>query len=62
MGEWTTIGLRELGTVQDQNGRSLDLKKEVRHADRKLRDLGATNLLISAQDVINDPESCKQHF
>src|SRR5262245_48839974 len=58
----TVVAEDELGTIRDDKGRSYDLKKEAWHADRKVRDLGNTNLLISASDMLAEPDVCKSHF
>jgi hypothetical protein len=58
----TVIAEDELGVVRNEKGQSFDLSKEARHGDRKVRDLGNTNLLIPAADVLADPASCKTHF
>jgi hypothetical protein len=57
----TLIAEDELGRVK-ADGRSYDLRAEARHADRKVRDLGGTNLLIPAIEVLQAPEECKRHF
>ncbi|MEJ7727632.1 MAG: hypothetical protein WKG00_00280 [Polyangiaceae bacterium] len=58
----TVIAEDELGKVTDDKGRVFDLKAEARHGDRKVRDLGATNLLIPAAQVLEEPGICKDHF
>jgi hypothetical protein len=59
----------ELGTVVYQNedqigtGRNrLDMSKEVRHPDKKIRNLGGDNLLIPVTEILEHPEVCKSHF
>lgn len=65
----TAIAEDELGQVQFQDedhigaGRArLDLSKEVRHPDWKIRNLGGDNLLMPVADVLAHPEICKEHF
>lgn len=65
----TVIAEDEIGVVQFQNedhigtGRSrLDLSKEVRHPDWKIRNLGGDNLLMPVTEVLEHPEICKKHF
>lgn len=57
----------ELGVVKYTNedtGRpvTLDMTKEVRHADKKIRNLGGDNLLLPASEILAHPEICKPHF
>lgn len=60
------IAQDELGEVSFENdaGRTvrLDMRKEVRHADKKIRNLGGDNLLKPAADFLEHPEECKAHF
>ncbi|APR78175.1 Hypothetical protein A7982_03522 [Minicystis rosea] len=65
----TVIAEDEIGTVtfQDEDhvgtGRhKLDLSKEVRHPDWKIRNLGGDNLLMTVTEVLDHPEVCKSHF
>ena len=65
----TAVAEDELGAVtyQDENhigaGRlRLDLSKEVRHPDWKIRNLGGDNLLMPVTEVLAHPETCKAHF
>src|SRR5262245_43229870 len=58
----TLVAEDEIGVARDGNGRTFDLRKEARHADRKVRDLGGTNLLIPASEVLENPGDCKNHF
>lgn len=63
----TVIAEDELGVythVDEDTGRSfrLDLKKEVHHPDRKVRNLGADNLLVPAKRFLDHPEECKKLF
>jgi len=65
----TAIAEDEIGVVsfQDEDhigaGRfRLDLTKEVRHPDRKIRDVGGDNLLEPVAEVLEHPELCKRHF
>lgn len=60
------IAQDELGTTvyEDDNGHKmrLDMKKEVNHPDKKIRNLGGDNLLIPVTDILAHPEACKDHF
>jgi hypothetical protein len=62
------IAQDELGTVRytDDNGRSLqvDLRKEVRSADKKIRNLGGDNLLIdvATSGLLEHHEICTDRF
>jgi hypothetical protein len=58
----TLIAEDELGRVEAPDGRTYDLRAEARHSGRKLRDLGGTNLLIPAAEVLASPEECTRHF
>lgn len=62
----TAIAEDELGTVEWQNpaGKTikLDLSKEVRHPDHKVRNLGGDNMLMPALTVLEHPEVYKAHF
>ncbi|MFT3772585.1 MAG: hypothetical protein QM820_44915 [Minicystis sp.] len=65
----TVIAEDEIGQVsfQDEDhigaGRGkLDLSKEVRHPDWKIRNLGGDNLLMPVTEVLEHPEICKAHF
>lgn len=63
----TVVAQDELGKYQytnEENGRQLfiDMGKEARHPDRKVRNLGEDNLLVSAQRFVEHPETCKDHF
>ena len=63
----SVIAEDELGTVSnDDEGVGLkgkfDLTKEVRHPDKKIRNLGGDNLLIPVTDILAHPEECKSHF
>jgi hypothetical protein len=58
------IAQDELGVVKYTNedtGRTvtIDLAKEARHADKKIRNLGGDNLLIPASEILAHPELCK---
>ena len=57
----TVIAQDELGTIRDVNG-PVDVTKENRRADRKIRHLGADNLLKPAAQFLEHPEECKGHF
>ena len=57
----------ELGNVSyvdEDTGRlsHIDMSKEVRHADKKIRNLGGDNLLMPASSILEHPEICKAHF
>ncbi len=61
------IAQDELGTIQytdPDNGRSykVDLSKEARHPDKKIRNLGGDNLLLPASEFLEHPEVCKASF
>jgi len=65
----TAIAEDEIGAVdyQDEDhvgsGRNhVDLTREVRHADWKIRNLGGDNLLMPVTEVLDHPEICKSHF
>lgn len=63
----SAIAQDELGLityVNEDTGREmrLDLAKEVRHPDKKIRKLGGDNLLIPASTVLEHPEECKSRF
>lgn len=40
----------------------LDMSQEVRHADKKIRNLGGDNLLMPVTAILEQPELCKSHF
>lgn len=40
----------------------MDLRKEVHHPDKKIRNLGGDNLLMTVKEVIADPGQCKSKF
>jgi hypothetical protein len=55
----------ELGVQHwDENGRTftLDMSKEVRHPDKKIRNLGGDNLLMPVTDIVDHHEICTAHF
>jgi hypothetical protein len=63
----SVIAEDELGTISnDDAGAGLvgtfDLTREVRHPDKKVRNLGGDNLLIPVTDILAHPEECKSHF
>ena len=65
----SVIAEDELGVVkyddEDHIGtgrRQVDLPKEIRHPDKKIRNLGADNLLMPVTEVLEHPEACKSHF
>jgi hypothetical protein len=65
----SAVAQDELGVVryesEDEIGtgtKTLDMTKEVRHPDRRIRNLGGDNLLMAVTDVLDHPETCKSHF
>jgi hypothetical protein len=60
------IAQDELGsatfTTDDGKTMRLDMKKEVRHPDKKIRNLGGDNLLIPAGEILEHPEQCRDLF
>lgn len=63
----TVIAQDDLGVYKFTNedtGRPLqiDMKKEANNPDRKVRNLGDDNLLVSAQRFLEHPEICKDLF
>jgi hypothetical protein len=61
----TAIAEDQLGVVDiDDGGRHshIDFTKEVHRPDRKIRNLGADNLLMSAAGFLEHPEACTAHF
>ncbi|MBK8251662.1 MAG: hypothetical protein IPK82_03220 [Polyangiaceae bacterium] len=63
----TVVAQDELGVythIDEDTGRSfkIDMGKEVRHPDRKVRNLGKDNLLLPAKHFLENPEECKKHF
>lgn len=57
----------ELGVYKynhDDSGRpmSLDMSKEVRHPDKKIRNLGGDNLLKPIKGILDDPGQCTRLF
>lgn len=63
----------EMGTISYDDGehvylepgrgrRTLDLRREVRQPDKKIRDLGGDNLIKPAAPWLEHPEICKDHF
>jgi hypothetical protein len=62
----SAIAQDELGNVEftDDAGRRgrIDMAKEVRHPDRKIRNLGGDNLLMQVTEVLEHPAECKSHF
>ena len=40
----------------------LDMSKEVRHPDKKIRNLGGDNLLKPVKDILEKPEACRDLF
>ena len=51
-------------TFKTDEGKTLriDMKKEVRHPDKKIRNLGGDNLLIPIGDILDHPEQCVDRF
>lgn len=58
----TVIAQDELGSLVDVTGRLIDVTKENRRIDRKIRNLGGDNLLKPAAEFLEHPEECKSHF
>lgn len=63
----TAVAQDELGVVSFQHkGASrpmkIDMSAEVRHPDRKIRNLSGDNLLVPALTVLEKPEECKNKF
>jgi hypothetical protein len=65
----SVIAQDELGVVEfdseDAIGKGktkLDMSKEVRHPDKKIRNLGGDNLLMPVTEVLAHPEICKATF
>ncbi|MEZ4298863.1 MAG: hypothetical protein R3B70_28195 [Polyangiaceae bacterium] len=63
----TVVAQDELGVythVDEDTGRSfrIDMKKEVSHPDRKVRNLGKDNVLLSAKTFLENPDECKRTF
>ncbi len=60
------IAQDELGVVTwtGDNGQNLrlDMTKEVRHPDKKIRNLGGDNLLMPIGDILEHPEQCRDRF
>jgi hypothetical protein len=59
------IAQSELGAVTyEDNGKKLrlDMKKEVEHPDKKIRNLGGDNLLMPAASFLEQPEQCRDLF
>ncbi|MDI1483171.1 hypothetical protein [Polyangium sp. y55x31] len=61
------IAQDELGVVNykhtDGRVERIDMTKEVRHPDKKIRNLGGDNLLVPAAQFLENPgETCKNHF
>ncbi|MBI4703460.1 MAG: hypothetical protein HY744_20305 [Deltaproteobacteria bacterium] len=56
----------ELGLVayKNEDGRSssVDMRKEVRDPDKKVRNLGGDNLLMPVRDILLHPEQCRDRF
>jgi hypothetical protein len=57
----TAIAQDQLGEINTITGR-VDVTKENRRADRKIRHLGADNLLKPAMQFLEHPEECTDHF
>ncbi len=63
----TVVAQDELGVythVDEDTGKSfrIDMSKEARHPDRKVRNLGQDNLLVPAKRFLEKPEECKKPF
>jgi hypothetical protein len=61
----TVVAQDEIGRVTETiDGRSvtIDLRAEVRAADKKIRNLGGDNLLMPASVALEHPEACKARF
>jgi hypothetical protein len=58
----TAIAQDQLGTITDEWNHQVDVTKENRRADRKIRNLGKDNLLIPAAEVLEHPEACTTKF
>ncbi|HZF53119.1 MAG TPA: hypothetical protein VE093_30910 [Polyangiaceae bacterium] len=63
----TAIAQDELGVVTYQHPGALrasriDMSAEVRHPDRKIRNLSGDNLLVPALTVLDKPEECRAKF
>lgn len=64
----SVIAQDELGFVDepDEDNPSrrmrLDMSREVRHPDKKIRNLGGDNLLMPVTEVLAHPEECKKSF
>lgn len=63
----TVVAQDELGVythVDEDSGKSfkIDMGKEVRHPDRKVRNLGQDNLLVPAKRFLENPDECKKTF
>ncbi|WP_437590902.1 hypothetical protein [Sorangium sp. So ce1000] len=63
----TVIAQDELGVVAYTDERTgqpitIDMSAEVREPDKKIRNLGVDNLLISVGGLLEHPETCKAHF
>lgn len=60
------IATDEMGVIsyQEDDGKTykVDLSKEARHPDRKIRNLGGDNLLMPAMNFLEHPEECKATF
>jgi hypothetical protein len=63
----TVVAQSELGVythVDEDTGKSfkIDMGKEVKHPDRKVRNLGQDNLLVPAKRFLENPDECKRGF
>lgn len=59
----TVIAQDQLGTIKEvDSGRMVDLVHENHRADRKIRNLGADNLLKPAAEFLEHPEECTERF
>ncbi len=63
----TVVAQDQIGTVElreEGSGRSfrLDMSKEVRQPEKKIRNLGGDNLLMPVTEVLEHPEHCTSRF
>lgn len=63
----SAIAQDDIGKVSvdvDDNGkpRTFDLRAEVRKSDKKIRNLGGDNLLMKVDELLENPQICKDRF
>lgn len=63
----TIVAQDEIGLVEfvnEDNGRKMriNMRAEVRHPDKKIRNLGGDNLLIPVDAILAEPEVCRSRF